>query len=238
MNLPPLAACFIDIDGTITDDRDQCQIGPGHVLDNAVFDVLRDVMVDHGWDADQAERDIVALPEKVPFWDYSDFIETFQLPPASTWEHIRVWHERELIVYQDAVNMIKHLHQAGLRLFIVSNNPRTGCLLKLQRAGLGDLEGSPWFEDILGSNILHGQKGSVDHWRRAQAHTRLDPETVAVIGDNHKEDHEIPARAGFRRFFIVDRRPNDPVRDGNGVWYVNSLEHVPGLALDPAGSTS
>jgi FMN phosphatase YigB (HAD superfamily) len=206
MSMPPVSACLVDIDGTITDDRDQSQIGPGHVLHNAVFDALRDVMVDHGWGADGAERDIAALADKVRFWDYPAYIQTFHLPPASTWERIRAWHERELIVYQDAVTMIKQLHRAGVRLFIVSNNPRTGCLLKLQRAGLGDLDGSTWFEEILGSNILHGQKGAVDHWRRALAHTRLDPETVAVVGDNDTEDHEIPARAGFRRFFIVDRR--------------------------------
>jgi FMN phosphatase YigB (HAD superfamily) len=222
-------ACFVDIDATITDDGDMRQIEPGHPLSNALFSVLRDVMVQDGWDRDKAETALEAHANDVVFWDYHDFIGEFQLPARHAWDEIIRWHDDHLVVYPDAVRMVKRLHERGMPLYIISNNPILGCLLKLQRAGLGTLEGSPWFKDILGSNRLNGQKGSIDFWERAMAYTGLPVDDIAVIGDSVNDDLRIPQQIGVRHFCIVDRKRTDPITHQDGALFVNSLDLVDGL---------
>lgn len=224
--LRTVKACFVDIDATITDDGDVRQISAGHPLDNALFSVLRDIMAQNGWDRQKASEALAAHAAEVVFWDYQDFVKKFNLPHEHAWNEMIKWHDEHLIVYPDAVAMVRQLHAMGLPLYVMSNNPVLGCLLKLQRAGLGTLEGTPWFRDILGSNRLLGQKGSVEYWRRAFQHTGLKPEAIAVIGDNPKDDFRVPREVGVRHFFLVDRRRSAPVTFENGACYVNNLQRV------------
>ena len=224
--LKMVKACFVDIDATITDDGDVHQIAAGHPLGNALFSVLSDIMVQGGWDRQAAAAALEAHAAEVVFWDYQDFVKTFNLPSEQAWDRMVQWHDEHLIVYPDAVVMVRELHDMGMPLYIMSNNPVLGCLLKLQRAGLGTLEGTPWFKDILGSNKLKGQKGSVEYWRRAFAHTGLKPEAIAVIGDNLKDDFQVPRQVGVRHFFLVDRKRSEPVTFQGGACLVNNLERV------------
>ena len=222
-----IKACFVDIDATITDDGDIRQIASEHPLSNALFGVLRDVMVRDGWTKKKAVDALTAHADDIVFWDYKDFIHEFNLPTQHTWNQIIKWHDDHLVVYEDAVSMIKRLHSMNFPLYVTSNNPILGCLLKLQRAGLGTLEGTPWFKDILGSSNLKGQKSSVDFWKRALAYTGLAPEDIVVIGDNLKDDFQVPSQAGIRHFFLVDRKWKDPFVCEDGVCFVNSLQQVP-----------
>jgi len=231
--LSTVNACFVDIDATITDDGDVCQIAPDHPLDNAVLGVLRDIMVGDGCGERQATDALTAHAAEVVFWDYQDFVTKFRLPHEHTWEQITKWHDEHLVVYPDAVAMVKQLHEMGLPLYIISNNPVLGCLLKLQRAGLGTLEGTPWFVDILGPNKFLGQKTSVEFWQRAIARTGLPPDGIVVIGDNVRDDFQVPRQAGIRQFFLVDRKRAEPATCENGACFVNNLERVSECLKNP-----
>jgi len=197
---------FIDIDGTITDNNPERKYPESKLVwKNPIFGVIRDVMVEEGWDGEEAKRKIEEYADEVVWWDYPDFIAEFNLPLEKTWERIYNWHNEYLIVHQDTVELIKRLYKMGKNLYIVSNNPIVGCLLKLKRAGLGDITGSSYFKRILGANILRGQKHQLQLWKRAIAQIGVEPEEIAVIGDNEKEDGDIPLSAGISCSFIIKR---------------------------------
>jgi len=218
--------CFIDIDATITNDGDIRQIDKKYPLHNALFDVLCDIMVQNGWKKEKAVQALIEHANDIVFWDYKDFIHEFNLPEQHSLERIVEWHNNHLIVYQDAVDMIKRLHALNIPLYIISNNPTLGCLLKLQRAGLATLEGSPWFKDILGSNNIKGQKGAVDFWERAITYTGISPEDIVMIGDTPKDDFNIPQQAGIQNFFLVDRKRSEPIIHKDNLCIVNNLKYV------------
>ncbi len=224
-----MKACFIDIDATITDDGNVCQIDPKHPVGNALFGVLRDIMVQDGWERDKAVAALVAHANEIVFWDYKDFIREFNLPVEHAWDQIIKWHDDHLVVYEDAVAMVKQLHAMNLPLYIISNNSVLGCLLKLQRAGLGTLEGTPWFKDIFGSSNVCGQKYSLNFWKRALALSGCSPEEIVVIGDDPKEDFQVPFQAGVRHFIQIDRKRKEPVVHRGGAYLVNSLDQVGSL---------
>lgn len=217
---------FIDIDGTITADRDEPQISSRHLLGNVLFERLRTVMVDQGWETEKAGKAIADFAEALVFWDYPDFVAAFNLPPEPVWAAFREWHNQKLQLFPDAIALIRHLQKSGRRLAIVSNNPLTGCLFKLERAGLATLFGAPGFGRIFCANIQRGQKGNVEWWRRVAAHYGGPLEEVVLVGDSEKEDHLIPAQVGFRHFVLVDRTRTTPPEYSDGVWRVRALDEV------------
>lgn len=214
---------FIDIDGTITDNNPE-KIYPEEKLvwGNPVFGVIRDVMVEEGYLPEDAKRKIEEYADKIIWWDYPDFIAEFNLPLEKTWERIYRWHEEYLIVYEDTVNLIKTLYKKGGNLFIISNNPIAGCLLKLKRAGLGDITGSPYFKRILGANILRGQKSQTEMWKRAIAQIGIAPENICVIGDNPVEDGTIPLSVGIGHTFIIHPTKEQKIINEDRITYVKN----------------
>ncbi len=223
-------AIFIDIDGTLTDNQ------PGnayplekHVWQNPIFGVIRDVMVEKGWKPEEARQKIEEYADSIIWWDYPDFIAEFSLPPVETWERIYDWHRQYLMVYEDGVEMVKELFKQGWPLFVVSNNPIVGCLLKLKRAGLGDITGSSYFRRILGANILRGQKSQPALWQKAFAQVGVDPAQSAVIGDNPREDGDIPLGLGLGRAVIVCRTMEEEMRSHGRHIFLQSLSQVPAL---------
>ncbi|HOM26658.1 MAG TPA: HAD family hydrolase [bacterium] len=214
---------FIDIDGTITNNNpDKIYPEEKLVWGNAIFGVIRDVMVDEGWQPDEAKRAIEKYADKIIWWDYPDFIAEFNLPIEKTWERIYQWHYEYKIVYWDTVELIKELHKKGKNLFIVSNNPIVGCLLNLKVAGLGDITGSKYFERILGANILRGQKHQIDLWKKAVAQIGVEGHKIVNIGDNTKEDGDIPLNVGLKKCFII-RRDEEEKEENNKIIVKNPL---------------
>ncbi|MCM8804614.1 MAG: HAD family hydrolase [Candidatus Omnitrophica bacterium] len=205
---------FIDIDGTITDNNPEKKYQEEKlVLGNPIFGVIRDVMVEEGWCPEEAKREIEEYANKVIWWDYPDILAEFNLPIEKTWERIYNWHNEYKIVYKDTVKLIKKLYKRGKNLFIVSNNPIVGCLLNLKVAGLGDITGSKYFKRILGANILRGQKHQIELWKRAIAQIGVEPNKIVNIGDNIKEDGEIPLKIGLKKCFIIRRNQVEEEKD-------------------------
>lgn len=229
-------ACIIDIDATITYDRQKSQIGPDYILNNAIFDVIAEFMNERGWNPETAREALVAHTKTNVYWDYPDFLDALNLPAEEAWKRIEVWHEENIGAFADAVSMVTRLHSAGVPLFIMSNNPVTGCLLKLRQAGLAGPKGSRFFRDIMGTNICMGGKWAVDSWRRCLLRTGFPPSKLAMIGDNLKEDCEIPRSLGVQTIFLVDRRRSAKLEITPEAFLVNSLEMVPDILLGSADS--
>ena len=221
---------WFDIDGTITDDGDVAQIMDGCLLGNALFDLLLAMIVEQGRDETEARNAILQLAEEILFWDYPDFIDAFELPADEAWRRMRAWHRRHLVVYADAVTAVRGLAAAGHAVHIMTNNPYTGALLKLERAGLCSLANTAPFAWIHCSNLHRGQKGREEYWRRAVTATGLPREDIVMIGDHPHEDCAVPRQAGITRSVLVDRAQVEPVRKNGAAVVVNSLERV--LELD------
>ena len=232
----PIDHIVVDIDDTLTGNQPGvAQIDSRHLNGNVLFDLLRDCLVEAGSPSPAAEARLLDHVERHPFWDYSDIIEALALPSRTAWARLVAWHDRNLQVYEDGVQMVRRLHDAGFALSISSNNPLSGCLLKLHRAGLATLESSPWFSRIYASNVLMGQKSAPHWWPRLMEDLAVSPERALVVGDNPRDDMLMPRAAGFQHFVLVDRSQVEPCRIQDGVHYVSSLEAVPEILADLNG---
>jgi len=228
-----IAACIIDIDATITRPRGQPQIGPDYVLNNAIFEIIAQLMQEHGWSPEAAERAMSDYAEAKLFWDYPEFLAEFDLPMEEGWKRIVRWHEENIAVHDDAVRMIRRLHAARLPLFIASNNPLSGCLLKLGRAGLAGREGSEYFHGIMGTNVCMGVKCSTGFWERCLEQVGHEPERLAVIGDDPHDDCRMPRSLGVETIFLVDRKQEARVKRTPEALWVNTLDCVPEFLASP-----
>ena len=205
--IPENVRCFlVDIDGTLTKYRENALTPEKLLHSNFLFPIIRDMMTERGWKKEEAEQAIRKLAEEVIFWDYSDFIAEFGLDAKEAFRRFRQWHAENLLPCEDGVSLVKRLHADGAKLFIMSNNPYLGCLFKLQAAGLADDDfSSPYFARIFGTNILRGCKCDPNVWKRAFAQIPADISEIGTVGDNPKEDRDIPASLGVRHSVILSR---------------------------------
>ena len=197
---------LVDIDGTLTNYRPG-SVTPDKMLHgNFIFPIIRDMMLKHGWEKQKAEDAILELVTHIPFWDYTDFIAEFELPVVEAFEQMRQWHFENLTIYSDTVELVKQLFNDGKQLFIMSNNPYMGCMFKLQAAGLADDDfSSPYFCRVFGTVALRGCKCVPEVWKRAIAQIPADVSEIGIIGDNPKEDGEIPRSFGIKDTIIIPR---------------------------------
>ncbi len=108
-------------------------------------------------------------------------------------------------------------------LYIVSNNPIVGCLLKLKRAGPGDITGTSYFKRILGANILRGQKWQIQLWKKAIAQIGVETEKIAIIRDNEEEDGNIPLSVGIGISFVLKRDIEENFyKEGKKIYFKNA----------------
>ena len=228
MKIQDAKIILCDIDSTVTEAMRENKI-----IDfrNAVFEMFSThIAANRKISVEEARFALEDMANNVlVWWDYPDLISSFGLDPVLIWKEMRRIHKDILHIYPDAVEMVKYLKLAGKDLYIISNNPVTGCLLKLEAAGLASLRGSDYFKRIFGTNITHGMKSQVPMWRRVIANLGEDPEYILTIGDHVKEDFEIPNKAGIRHSIIVDRTAKEPVTEKCGYICVNSLSLVKGI---------
>ena len=206
--LPNVPYYIFDIDGTLTRYVDYESSAFLH--GNFLFPIVRDMMVEKGRDPEEAAAAILRETQENVFWDYCDFVSAFGLDAPEAYRRFRAWHARHIAPHDDAVALARRLRAAGKRLFVVSNNPFTGCLMKLQACGLADDTGTDVFDQILGTNRLHGCKGAPGVWRRALDCLAVDPALVCTVGDNPVEDGELPRRCGVGASYIFPRGETAP----------------------------
>jgi FMN phosphatase YigB (HAD superfamily) len=196
---------FFDIDGTLTRYKPGAMDPEKLLHNNFLFPILRDMMMERGMEKQEAEDRILRLMTDVPFWDYTDFISAFQLPAKEAYERLWAWHCENLEPYADAVEMVKELFKLGKPLFIISNNPYSGCCLKLRACGLADEFGSPYFRRIFSTDKLRGCKNEPGVWQRAVDQIPDDPALIGVVGDNPLEDGENARACGVGETIILPR---------------------------------
>lgn len=195
---------IFDIDGTLTRYKKTVRL-ENFLHDNFLFPVLRDLMMERGMGKREAEDGILKVTKEVPFWDYTDFVSEFNLPAKEAYERMWEWHRNNLEVWPDAVEMVKKLSEAGKYLFVVSNNPYSGCCMKLRFCGLADEFGSTIFRRIFSTDKLRGCKCDPMVWKRAIDQIPGEPAEICVVGDNPMEDGEIPRRFGVGQTIILPR---------------------------------
>ena len=195
---------IFDIDGTLT--KYKPSVRPENFLHcNFLFPTLRDLMIELGMTKQEAEDGILRVITEVPFWDYTDIISEFNLPAKEASKRLWEWHIRNMEPYDDAVQMAERLFQQGKTLLVISNNPYSGCCLKLKLCGLGDEFGSTVFRRIFSTDKLRGCKCDPLVWKRAISQIPDDPATICTVGDNPVEDGEIPRSFGVGRSIILPR---------------------------------
>jgi FMN phosphatase YigB (HAD superfamily) len=174
----------------------------------------------------EARQQVDDYAAKLIWWDYPDFIAEFELPHEPVWQALRQIHQQRLIVFDDAVAMIKAFYKRGKTMCIISNNPVTGCLLKLEVAGLAEMHGSKYFTRIFGTNVTKGIKNKLTTWQRTIATLGVSPAEMITIGDSFKEDFEIPHTAGVEQTVIIDRASAKATEVYEGYIRVNNLMEI------------
>ena len=205
------SACYlVDIDGTIIDYRPGSMDPKQFVGGNFLFPIFCDLMVEQGIVRAEAIKRIVDLAERIVYWDYTDFIAAFDLPAQEVFDRLRAWHHENLLVYESTLALLKQLHRDGRKLYVMSNNPYVGCLLKLEVAGLAEDGASSIFTGIFGTNRVLGCKSDPTVWKRALSELPFEPDQVGTIGDNPKEDGQLPRSLGVGETIILDRNQKIP----------------------------
>ncbi len=222
MKLDSIKHFLIDIDGTITYYKTNSITQDALLAGNFLFPIIRDMLVENGWDPAEAAAAIKAEADRIIFWDYIDFIEKFDLSREEAFFRIRKWHRDNLLYYEDMVETIKVLAARNKNLFIISNNPYWGCRFKLEIAGLAPEH----FQKIFGTNIVNGCKHLSEVWNRAINQVAADPGNIATIGDNPKEDGEIPQNCGIGYSFILERKSETALLRKNRSIYLNDARQI------------
>lgn len=222
MKLDSIEYFLIDIDGTITDYKTGAITQDALLAGNFLLPIIRDMLVENGWNPAEAAAVIKEETDRIIFWDYIDFIDKFDLSREEAFLRIRKWHRDNLIYYEDMVETIKELASRNKNLFIISNNPYWGCRFKLESAGLAP----EYFQKIFGTNVVNGCKHLPEVWKRAINQIAVNPENIATIGDNPKEDGEIPKSCGIGYSFILDRKSETSLRSENKSIYLNDARQI------------
>jgi FMN phosphatase YigB (HAD superfamily) len=215
---------FCDIDATVTDD-----INDGTVdFREAVFAMFAEKIAHSRQLSKFESRELLEdyTSNTNVWWDYPDIIINFNLEPVLIWKELKTIHEKKLHVYEDAVNLIKYLSSLEKNVYIVSNNPVTGCLMKLEQAGLASLNGTKFFKRIFGTNITHGMKSQLLTWERIIASFNVNPEQMLTIGDHLQDDLKIPQEAGIGYSFIIDRKSEVSINQKRTYTVVNNFNHL------------
>ncbi|WFB36098.1 HAD family hydrolase [Kiritimatiellota bacterium B12222] len=196
---------LIDIDGTLTDDAQDPQIDDQYFGGNVLLEMIRDLAVASGLSQQHVESELTRMIDELLFWDYPMLIEGVGLPLTESMEALKNWHPTNLEIYEDAVGLVHGLLEKGYILHVISNNPHSGCLLKLDAAGLLLHENRPVFFHIFNSTHQKGQKHQSEFWERAFCDGDLNPGECAVVGNHPYEDAKLPESLGIGAGFLVVR---------------------------------
>lgn len=202
---------LVDIDGTLTAGDIFTQPGDSLLWGNGVLHLIAEHHArHHSLELRESQQRLRAYADEVIWWDYPDFIRDFDVPAEPILADLTAFHATCIQPRPGAVEVMEALAEAGHTLCIMSNNPVTGSLLKLQAIGLSDGRTAPLFRQILGSNNLRGQKSLPAMWQRAIEQLGVPPASLTTIGDNPLEDGHVPRSLGVARTCIIPLKPSDP----------------------------
>ena len=227
--LQGISGLLIDIDDTIIRFRaDGTRADRNQQSTGSLADVLQQAGVElGGLTAEEAARRIARVKREVTWWHWSDFIVELGLRPKSFWEFA---YEVESAYLEptgtEILPALQRLRDAGVLLYVTSNNPSSGILHKLRLAGIAHVTGTTLFSQLLGGTELHAMKWEPVYWKKVLAHIALDADEVAVVGDNPRDDYEVPHSTGIRRSFLIDRLQDLSAADTEAVTHVQDFTQI------------
>lgn len=216
-----ITALFIDIDHTII------RFKPGYETD-CLFQIVHRAGVQlTGLSPEETSSRIERIKREIRWWHWSDFIVALELNPREFWQY--ALEEEKNYLEPTGPEMraaLERLRDAGFLLYITSNNPSSGILHKLNIAGLGSVREAPLFSQVLGPPELQALKKERLYWQKALAHLGLEAGEVAVVGDNPKDDCEVPLSVGLAHSFLINRG-DDLSRSNSGrVTHVMNFDQI------------
>jgi len=224
-------AFFIDIDGTLTDvpggnPYSNCET----LWHNSVLGMVAECVAEQkGVSFDEGALRVRKVARRYNWWDYPHFIVGCDLDPAETYRKTMELVDGSYVAYKDGVRMVAELSRRGFMRYIVTNNPVMCGRVKLQRTGLADAAGATGFDRVIGANVARGQKSQPEHWLKVLAQTGHDPCETVAVGDNAREDGEVPLGVDVGYSVIVDRNQTEALVREDRRFFVRSLDTVPEL---------
>lgn len=227
-SLSGIRALMVDIDDTITTVRPGASAGTYNPHTGSLMHVLEIAGIQMaGLSADECRRRMKKVQTETEWWHWSDFIVALELEPKQFWEFAYETESRYMQPTGSEVGpALGRLREHGMLLYVTSNNPSSGILHKLRLAGLGTNQGCPLFDQLLGATELNAMKSDARYWHKALAHTGLAAQEVAVVGDNLRDDWEVPRSVGIAATFLIDRRADRSAEDRDGLVHVRSFDEI------------
>jgi HAD superfamily hydrolase (TIGR01509 family) len=166
-----LAAVIFDCDGTLVDSEPLARVAWERSL------------APHGYEIDDREyAALVGLPYLRVHGFFAERIPGLEAPDAF-WEGYsgRLFEliDRELVVFEDALETVRGLAEHGLAVAVASSSPRARLDRTLARAGLSDA----FAVTVAGDEIAHG-KPAPDMFLAAAARLGVAPVRCAAIEDS------------------------------------------------------
>jgi HAD superfamily hydrolase (TIGR01509 family) len=166
-----LAAVIFDCDGTLVDSEPLARVAWERSL------------APHGYEIDDGEyAALVGLPYLHVHGFFAERIPGLEAPDAF-WEGYSGWLfeliDRELVVFEDALETVRGLAAHGLAVAVASSSPRARLDRTLARAGLSDA----FAVTVAGDEIAHG-KPAPDMFLEAAARLDVAPARCAAIEDS------------------------------------------------------
>jgi FMN phosphatase YigB (HAD superfamily) len=222
-----LRALLVDIDNTVVRFR------PGIKSDSLVGVLQAAGVALSGLTSQEASRRIEKIKSEVRWWHLSDFIVALELNPKSFWRYA-LEIERHYVepAGPEMLGALQRLRDAGILLFVTSNNPSSGILHKLSIAGLATVQGAPLFSQLLGASELQAMKWEPIYWKKVLAHIGLDAEEVAVVGDDPIDDYKIPRSIGIAHTFLINRETDASAGDSSAVTHVMDFDRIVSCLLN------
>ncbi|MBL8995190.1 MAG: HAD family hydrolase [Spirochaetia bacterium] len=229
-----IRALFIDVDDTLvrfkkTGDHAGADVqntgSLGEVFENAAVELA-------GLSRDEARQRIARIKQEVRWWHWSDFVVELDLDAKRFWDYAFEAESRYLEATGPEIpGVLARLKKAGYLLYISSNNPSSGILHKLRVAGLAHNTGSEIFHQLLGATELHAMKWDALYWKKALGHTALSADECMVIGDNLKDDFEVPAGVGFAGTFLIRKEGDFPAEPIPKLFPVRDFGEIESLLI-------
>ena len=176
---------------------------------------------------EEIDRRIEKIKTTVKWWVWPDFILELGLNAKKFWEFAYETESQEVGPSgPELADAITRMHDAGILLYVASNNCICGILHKLRLAGMGHITGAPLFSQFNGASELAAMKWDDYYWKKYLAQIGLDGDEVAVIGDDLEADYQFPHNAGVSMSFIIDRQQDRSAESTDTLIFVQNFDQI------------
>ena len=146
----------------------------------------------------------------------------FGISPDELWNRSMRYLGKNSFHYPDAVEMVKTMHARYFRLHLATNRFGLWLDTRLAAAGLGDKNGSKYFNHYFTSKHGYGCKLDNDYYSKILTALEVPSDNVLMIGDSLEQDLYNANKAGIKNVVIIDRAQQKKMVLTDAI-YLNSL---------------